>query len=113
MSLSLILHPLDYSGGAKPVLARALALAKWHDADLHVRHVRSRRRGLDDEKAAHARLREFVDARNPDRVKFETVILAGDPVATASRAPALDWDICSTVAGRASQANPIGGLVSW
>ena len=35
MNLSLILHPLDYSAGAKPALARALALAKWHDADLH------------------------------------------------------------------------------
>ena len=84
MSLSLILHPLDYSGGAKLALARALALAKWHDADLHVLHVRSRRRGIDDEEAAHARLREFVDARNPDRVKFETVILPGDPVAAVA-----------------------------
>ena len=47
MNLSLILHPLDYSAGAKPALARALALAKWHDADLHVLHMRSRRRGID------------------------------------------------------------------
>ena len=39
MNLSLILHPLDYSAGAKPALARALALAKWHDADLHVLHA--------------------------------------------------------------------------
>ena len=80
MNLSLILHPLDYSAGAKPALARALALAKRHDADLHVLHVRSRRRGIDGEEAAHARLREFVEARNPEGVKFETVILAGDPV---------------------------------
>jgi nucleotide-binding universal stress UspA family protein len=80
MNLSLILHPLDYSAGAKPALARALALAKWHDADLQVLHVRSRRHAIHGEEAAHARLREFVDARNPDRVKFETVILAGDPV---------------------------------
>ena len=80
MNPSLILHPLDYSAGAKPALARALALAKWHDADLHVLHVRSRRRGIDGEGAAHARLREFVEARNPEAAKCETVILAGDPV---------------------------------
>ena len=80
MNLSLILHPLDYSAGAKPALARALALAKWHEADLHLLHVRSRRRGIDGEEAAHARLREFVEARNPEAAKFETVILAGDPV---------------------------------
>jgi nucleotide-binding universal stress UspA family protein len=84
MNLSLILHPLDYSGGVKPALARSLALAKWHEADLHVLHVRSRRRGIDGEEAAHARLREFVDASNPEGVKFETVILAGDPVAAVA-----------------------------
>ena len=84
MNLSLIHHPLDYSTGAKPALARALALARWHEADLHVLHVRSRRRANHGEEAAHARLREFVDARNPDRVKFETVILAGDPVAAVA-----------------------------
>jgi nucleotide-binding universal stress UspA family protein len=80
MNLSLILHPLDSSAGVKPALARALALAKWHEADLHVLHVRSRRRGFDDEEAAHARLRKFVEPRNPEGAKFETVILAGDPV---------------------------------
>jgi nucleotide-binding universal stress UspA family protein len=32
---------------------------------------------------------------------------------TSSRAPALDSDIYSMVAGCASQTNPIGGLVSW
>jgi nucleotide-binding universal stress UspA family protein len=42
--------------------------------------VRSRRRGIDGEEAAHARLRKFVEARNPQAAKFETVILAGDPV---------------------------------
>ena len=52
MNLSLILHPLDYSAGAKPALARALALAKWHDADLHVLHVRSRRQAIDGDEAA-------------------------------------------------------------
>lgn len=84
MNLSLILHPLDYSAGAKPALARALSLAKWHDADLHVLHVRSRRRGIDGEEAAHARLREFVEARNPEAAKFETVVLAGDPVSAVA-----------------------------
>jgi nucleotide-binding universal stress UspA family protein len=84
MNLSLILHPLDYSAGEKPALARALALAKWHDADLHLLHVRSRRRALHGEEAAHARLREFVDARNPGGVKFEIVFLAGDPVAAVA-----------------------------
>ena len=34
-------------------------------------------------------------------------------IMTSSRAPELDSDIYSMVAGRASQANPIGGLVSW
>jgi nucleotide-binding universal stress UspA family protein len=57
MNLLLILHPLDYSAGATPALARALALAKRHDADLHVVHVRSRRRATEGEQAAHARLR--------------------------------------------------------
>jgi nucleotide-binding universal stress UspA family protein len=84
MNLSLILHPLDYSAGAKPALARALALAKWHDADLRVLRVRSRRRAIEGEQAAHARLQEFVSARNPEGVKFETVILAGDPVAAVA-----------------------------
>jgi nucleotide-binding universal stress UspA family protein len=55
MNPSLILHPLDYSAGAKPALARALALAKWHEADLHVLHVRSRRHAIHREEAAHAR----------------------------------------------------------
>jgi hypothetical protein len=62
MNLSLILHPLDYSAGAKPALARALAR--------------------------------------------QTLM-------TSSRAPELDSDNYSMVAGRASQANPIEGLVSW
>ena len=101
MNLSLILHPLDYSAGAKPALARALALAKWHDADLHVLHVRSRRRGIDGEEAAHARLREFVEARNPEAAKFETVILAGDPVAAVA-----DY-------ARPQIAGPPGGRQAW
>ena len=77
MNLSLILHPLDYSAGAKPALARALALAKWHDADLHapcgragvaltVRRLPTRACGSSWRRATGA-------------AKFETVILAGDP----------------------------------
>jgi Universal stress protein family len=49
-----------------------------------VLHVRSLRRAIHGEEAAHARLREFVDARNPDGVKFETVILGGEPVAAVA-----------------------------
>ena len=43
MNRSFILRPIDYFAAAKPALTRALALAKWHDADLHVLEARSRR----------------------------------------------------------------------
>jgi nucleotide-binding universal stress UspA family protein len=117
MNPSLILHPLDYSASAKPALARALALAKWHGADLHVLHVRSRRRGIDGEEAAHARLRKFVEARNPQAAKFETVILAGDPVTAvadyARHTSLTSWWSTSMAAGPASCGERESSPRSW
>ena len=113
MNPSLIFHPLDYSAGAKPALARALALAKWHDADLEVLHVRSRWRGRDGEEAAHTRLREFVAARNPDAARFETVVLAGDPVtavADYARHRPPDLLVVGQAGRRASTLWRAGGL---
>lgn len=127
MNLSLILHPLDYSAGVKTALARALALATWHDADLHVLHVRSRRRAIAGEEAAHARVREFVEARNPEGIKFETVRLVGDPgaaVADYARHQSADLLVVDKHGRRVSKrwragvfakelANRIGRRASW
>ena len=81
MNLSLILHPLDYSG--LPT-RRSPWHSRWRSGTRQISillsHVQSSRRGIDGEEAAHARLREFVEARNPEAAMFETVILTGDPV---------------------------------
>ena len=40
MDLSLIVSPVDFSTSGEAALKRALALAQWHEAELHVVYVR-------------------------------------------------------------------------
>ena len=40
MDLSLIVCPVDFSASGEAALRRALALAQWHEAELHVLYVR-------------------------------------------------------------------------
>jgi nucleotide-binding universal stress UspA family protein len=79
MNPARILHPIDLSHAARPALAQALALAKWHDADLHCVTVKARRSTV-----AEIELREFVNASNVASVRFRTAVLSGEPVAAVA-----------------------------
>jgi nucleotide-binding universal stress UspA family protein len=73
---------VDFSSNGRAVLAQALALAHWHDAELDVLYVRPGRQGrhrrTDDGLRAH--LAEFVAQANANRTEASTFVLAGDPV---------------------------------
>lgn len=83
-----IVCPIELSSSNEATLAQALSLARWHDSELHVLHVRpggSRARVTEISSSAdplHARLAGFVEARNPEGVRVTPAVLAGDPVMT-------------------------------
>jgi nucleotide-binding universal stress UspA family protein len=92
MKPSLILNPLVLSPNGKPAAARALAIARWYDADLHVLQLGGRRSRrsvvpapmpLTDERL-DPRVTAFLTALNPEEVPVSVVELPGDPVTAVS-----------------------------
>ncbi len=85
MKPSLILHPVSYSPSGRSALARALALARWYQADLHVlelRGGRSRDPFVRDLGSAgvEPHFAEFVESVGSDGARISAVEIAGDDV---------------------------------
>lgn len=86
MDLSLIVCPVDFAASGEAVLKRAVALAQWHEADLHVLYVRPGRvrrsplgaTGTDGPFLG--RLRELISSANHEGLAVRPVVLTGDPV---------------------------------
>ena len=86
MKPSLILHPVSYSPTGRSALARALALARWYHADLHVLESRGGRPQdpiVRDFRSAgvEPHFSEFVESVGADGVRLSAVEIAGDDVA--------------------------------
>ena len=99
MNLSLIVSPVDFSAAGEAALGRALALARWHDSDLHVLYVRPGRARPSASGATSTddpylgRLVKFISSSNLEGVAVTPVVLTGDPanaVADYARANAAD-----------------------
>jgi nucleotide-binding universal stress UspA family protein len=78
-----IVCPIKFSTADRSALAQALSLARWHDSELHVAHVRpSRKPARPDTLHAtqHELIDRFVEELNPEGVKITTAVLTGDPV---------------------------------
>ena len=82
MNPSLILCPVAFSPSGKSALARALALARWYQADLHVLQLHGRRQASENpiamplaERRVERRLGQFVDSLNPLGVRVSVVEL--------------------------------------
>jgi nucleotide-binding universal stress UspA family protein len=95
---ALIVCPIDFSMADQPALARAISLARWHDAALHVLHVLTNRGPFAAGTRQHAlveqRLRRFVDVLKPAGVEVTAAALAGDPIdAVAGYAREHDADL--------------------
>jgi nucleotide-binding universal stress UspA family protein len=90
VNLSLIVCPVDFSASGQAALTRALALAQWHKAELHVLHVRPgrARRNASGTTSANdpflGRLLKFISSSNPGGVAVTPVILTGDPTKTVA-----------------------------
>jgi nucleotide-binding universal stress UspA family protein len=93
MNPSLILSPLSLSPSGRSALARALAIARWHDAEVHVLQVRGRRRRAltpvatplaEADAGIEPRLTQFIESVNPKGARVSVVELPGDPVSAVS-----------------------------
>ena len=90
MNPTLIVCPIEFSSSNKAALAHALDLARWHDAQLHVVHVRSGRRGSAIpgahriEHPSYEHLVDFVGGLNRHDVAVTPEILTGDPVSAVA-----------------------------
>lgn len=89
MKPTVIVCAIEFSAAGSSAVARALALARWHEAELHVVHVGPHRRSGNSafsttasDDALSARLRAFVESVNGERIHVCTVVLHGDPVKT-------------------------------
>jgi nucleotide-binding universal stress UspA family protein len=86
MDLSVIVCPVDFSASGEAALRRALALAQWQEAALHVLYVRpgrSRRNAAgrtSTDDPFLGRLVEFISSSNAEGIAVTPVVLAGDPV---------------------------------
>jgi nucleotide-binding universal stress UspA family protein len=99
VTLSLIVSPVDFTAAGQAALTRALGLAQWHEAALHVLDVRpGRARGAASSTTSaddpiRRRLVDFISSSNPEGVAVTPVVLTGDPVkavAEYARAQAAD-----------------------
>lgn len=84
MNLKRIVCPVDLSPPDKSSLAQGLSLARWHDAELHVVHVRPS--GQNDvagdvRGGERERISRFVEALKPDGANVVLAPLEGEPVA--------------------------------
>ncbi len=90
MNPSLILYPLSLLPSGQSALSRALEIARWHGAEVHVLLVRGRRASLAPvamplaDARREPRLARFVDSINPGETRVSIVELTGDPVAAVS-----------------------------
>jgi len=87
MKPSLIVHPISFSPSGKAALATAVALARFHGADLHVLEVRRRRWSSHDpvvrsigDPEVEPHFAEFVRSVDCADVKVSAVELEGDIV---------------------------------
>ena len=86
VKLSLIVSPVEISASGQAALTRALALAQWHEAELHVLYVRPGRARRNASGTTSAddpflgRLVKFISSSNPEGVAVTPVVLTGDPV---------------------------------
>ena len=85
MDLSLIVNPVDFSASGEAALKRALALARRHEAELHVVYVRPGRAGRNAsgstaEDPFLGRLVKFISSLNLEEVAVTPVVLTGEPV---------------------------------
>jgi len=91
MNPSLLVNPLVLSPGGKATLTRALSIARWYGAEVHVLQLGPRARRsvmptampLDDARV-DPRVAEFVAALDPGEVRVSVVELAGDAVTTVT-----------------------------
>jgi nucleotide-binding universal stress UspA family protein len=90
VNLSLIVSPVDFSVAGEAALGRALALARWHDSDLHVLYVQPGRAGQGASGATSAddpylgRLAKFISSSNSEGVAVTPVVITGDPVSAVA-----------------------------
>jgi nucleotide-binding universal stress UspA family protein len=80
---TLVVCPIEFSEADRVTLALARSLARWHDAELHVLHVRPGRRftGADaGDEPLRTRLAGFIDSRHPAGAAITARVLSGDPV---------------------------------
>lgn len=90
MNPTLILYPLSLSPSGRSALAQALAIARWHEAEVQVLVVRGRQTSLKPvatplaEARVEPGLKQFVDSVNPAGIRVNVIELAGDPVAAVS-----------------------------
>jgi nucleotide-binding universal stress UspA family protein len=87
MKPTLIVCAVEFSAEGRAVLAMALSLARWYEAELHVTHLGSRVRPQNTSATARsvdhelrARLDDFTAAVNVEGTKMRAVILQGDAV---------------------------------
>jgi nucleotide-binding universal stress UspA family protein len=90
MNRNVILCAIDLSASGKPALLQAIELARWHDAELHVGHVRggrARRQSSDEPSSTghtDQRLSSFMDAIDTDGLRVSVEALTGDHVTAVS-----------------------------
>src|SRR6187549_578688 len=86
VDLSLIVSPVDFSASSEATLKRALALAQWNEAELHLLYMRPGRAWRNTSSTTSAedpfleRLVKFISSLNPGGVAVTPVVLTGDPV---------------------------------
>jgi hypothetical protein len=107
MKPSLIRHPVSYSPGGRSALAKAIALARWYQADLHVlelRGGRSRDPIVRDITSADVEphFAEVVESVGSDGARISAVEITGDDVtavADYARRATADLVVVATEAG--------------
>lgn len=85
MNPTVILCPIELSSSNRVALASALSLARWHDAELHVLHVRPGRRERlrafgASEEVVFERLMGVLGTVDSDGARVSPTVLTGDPV---------------------------------
>jgi nucleotide-binding universal stress UspA family protein len=81
-----IVCSIDFAAADTSALAYGLALARWHDAELHVVHVRPGARGAGAAAADpyRGRIVRAVKALGSEGVRFTAAVVPGDPPAAVA-----------------------------
>lgn len=121
MNPSVIVCPVDFSASGEAALRRALTLAEWHDAELHVLSVRPGRTrrtagsGMTTGDRFLERLTELIAAVDPGEIPVTPVVLAGDPagaVAEYARAKGAELVVVGQGGRRGGRFWPSGVLAT-